>query len=340
MDGRLDSSKRKNWESLWDRFLEDSGNAAWVHKHSKAGPVYALPPAFITGVSKPIKYRGKTISVVDERDQSHERAFYQCCRDFTQTTVGVWQGYPVQHSLVIRANPLEFSDALIDAWQVANKPSLREKKHALNELGKVADFKTRQLVDYAGRLTLNPLFQSELKTLRGALAEYDKPSFFPIERQAVFEPTPGCFERHTLTAHAAFLDRWKLCRLDTWNLWTPTGSYDYIPSVTFAQLFPDAMVSNIHPQHMSVPFSNAPSAVGRFSHPAEASLDRGQALRSGNPSRYEHAYDMSYLERAFRSRYGTKKGYRAAVTGGFIEYIGCGEEAVLKLTKLYRAHLK
>ncbi len=184
-------------------------------------PVHPLPPDALGALATPQgRWPGLTAAAVE-----WEAGFTDRCA--AHRLAGAWAGRPFA-SATLYASPLRpFSPAEITrlGWPP-------EVVRSLPALTRAHDDARERLDGVAGRLMTEPAFLADRDALRSGwrrLGDADRPPL-PVARLAVSAGSPAGGTRPPSAAAAAFaaavaafLDRWGLVRLATWDLPEPQG---------------------------------------------------------------------------------------------------------------------
>src|SRR5438105_3619323 len=86
------------------RWLKDwsvlcSTHADWVLTWKADEAIYFLPAEVIAELGKPRGYSRQLKAVLTKEEAKAETDFAKMCRSFSEQTVGVWQGQPLQFDL-------------------------------------------------------------------------------------------------------------------------------------------------------------------------------------------------------------------------------------------------
>jgi hypothetical protein len=208
-----------SFDSLWNKFAERHGD--WLQRLPPDEPLYALTPALIEHLKRGDDDRP---AVLDRDAAEAEHALLEICQQ--SNAVGSWKGIPISYPLLSPPPNPFLSDELKQElkWtprqQIGYSKCIRRMERS--EL---------RLKGYAGWLLTEPAFLEARESLKAAwhkLPESQRPSF-PLERPVHLPQLPPHVvpAQHRLAQFAqeleAFLNRWGLIALATWDLPTPQG---------------------------------------------------------------------------------------------------------------------
>jgi hypothetical protein len=252
--------------------------------------------------------------------------------------------------------PPVLSPALFQQLGWGQGTTLAGVNAALSEVLRRADQARRQLLGYAGWLTLNPDFQAEKATLKAQHAGLEVRPPLPLfahthDRQPVLVP-PG--EAGTVTVlpdeTARFLDsagrflrKWQLMRLISWELPLAQGVLEQIPIGLAVQLLGPDHMAQVLPSYYNVPSETDLRESLRqqqrlAAREAEIAVEfplAGISGRSGRASSYEAAFRLWLVEQAARARYGGRRGLAARLTEASKIMTGTTTDHVKELRGMY-----
>src|SRR5262249_48658678 len=120
----------------------------------------------------------------------------------------------------------------------------------------------------------------------------------------------------------AFLRKWQLSELVTWDLPLPQGPLSEIPLGVAAQLLGPDHVAFTHPSYYDIPSGTDLRGQVRDQQArvaCDAGIGKDHPLtdigpRDGRPSGYEAAFRLWLVEHAARQRYGERRGLVARLS--------------------------
>jgi hypothetical protein len=321
----------RHWGPRFEQFLKE--HSSWPLLQVQE-PVYALPKEAIKEL---VRTNGKRKSLIDKDSESAERAFLDLCQNMS--AIGAWSGRPIHYSLFNRPSK-ESAIALFPftGW------SEKEQNDALKLIEK-ADKRFPRTKGVVGWLLTEPQFVSELAAVRSdweELSAKQRPEF-PLRRLAavrsggerLFEFGRKLFE---------FLNRWGLIGLVTWDLPEPQGPL--LPS----PLAPDALASPRHGILLYLPLhyplrgdDELLEQIRAIQQQNARELHIPESL-AGLPHHvaYGKMFDILFLERAVRSRFGgtAPKGLADAIENAAVETTALAREQVHRYRKTIARCLK
>src|SRR5262249_39924817 len=145
----------------------------------------------------------------------------------------------------------------------------------------------------------------------------------------------------------AFLRKWQLMQLSTWDLPVPQGPLNSVTLALAAHLLgPDQLVNTV-PTYYDIPSGtdvrsdirsmqreDARSAVIDPAHPVS---DIGP--RDGHGSSWENAFRLWLIEETVQQRYGRPRGLVPRLISAFATMLDCSAERIEQLRKLYKPFL-
>ncbi len=203
--------------ALWSDFSAQW--AAWLARVGSSDPVYCLPEKAIERLRLPLR-SGYTI--FDAVDTQAERKLSEICRKVN--SIGFWQDRPIVYPAL---SPRPADSALECLLQLYPRAARQE---CLALVAKADGFSSR-LAGYAGCLRTEPAYLEEVQNLArlwNQLPPKERPAF-PLCRVPTSPQVPkGAVRADVPTAQfvqelVAFLDRWSLMNLTTWDLPSPQG---------------------------------------------------------------------------------------------------------------------
>jgi hypothetical protein len=221
-----------------------------------------------------------------------------------------------------------------------------------------ADGARHQLVAYAGWLTFNNDYQAELEALRARWRSQSvKPPCWPLlapvsNRQPIPVPagtidpallrpedTAACLDQAT-----AFMRKWSLAGLATWDLPLPQGPLEQVPL--------GLATSILGPEHIGTfipPYYDTPSRQDLREELREQQRGSGRSAgidsdfpltnlsaRADKASELESAFRLWFIETAARQRYAGRPRLSACLVAAFMQKLGCSEDRVKQLRRIYK----
>jgi hypothetical protein len=329
-----------DWFAQWQAFRHS--HSAWAAGFPPGEPVYCLPRPAIDQLALP---RGTSPPVLDAPAAAAERDFTGLCR--RHPAVGCWRDSPVIYGPLTPPPPEPTPELMrLLNWPRAEQLQLRGALEAARE----AALRRKGV---PGWLLTEPAYLGQVDDLAArwrALPEARRPPF-PLGRAlAVPAPPEGSRRAGPVVADfaaalGAFLDRWGLAGLATWDLPDPQGPL--LPN-----LFPaGAPATPAHGVHLVVPLhyplqgdDGLLRQVFDCQRQAARELGVDESL-AGLPHHQAYAtlFDVLHLERAIRARLtgrprppGLVSRVEAAVAAG----LGVSTDAVIKSRKAIAACLR
>lgn len=327
---------------LGDRLRDLWGaHSDWVMARHRAGTVYCLPDPAIAALTIDNRL---TKPPLDAGQAAAERAFTALCDDFH--AVGV------HHGLFVTGTQLNERPAGLDqdllayakqhwGWTDAN---VRAIEAAFPKAATASD----RVKGYVGWLLTEPAFLAEAAGVRDAweqLPAAQRPAF-PLHRPL---PAPraraaGIKRRQVPavqdfgTRLVAFLDKWALTQMATWDL--PVAQGPMVPNL----LPPTSPAFPRHGIHITLPVyypltgdDDLLTEVLRLQQQAAREVGIGSSA-AGLPHHqaYAQLVDVLHLERAIRSRFpGLKppRGLASRVVAAAVACLGLSEDHVTRYRK-------
>ena len=294
-----------------DREVFRGSHPGWLEKWERIGPVYRLPRQSIIGLTRPpVGQR----PILDETAAEVEMAFTDVCE--VLKAIGYWNGRFIKAGYLVRPDPLPGRRELVELKWTSHQISSAKR------LVEATDSISSRLKGCMGWLVTDPDFiqaRDKLASLWNTLDEMERP--FPIQRSVQFDSPsqeagkPGEAPAEYQARLNAFLDRWGLTGMLTWDLPQPQGPM--FP----AQLPADAPAMHKHGLHLVLPIhyplTGTDDLLQQIRH-QQAQLARENGLDpsiAGLPhfEVYGQMLEVDLLEMTIRSRYGSP-GRR----GGFV----------------------
>jgi hypothetical protein len=334
-----------SWVDSWDFFLSQHGS--WWSRFASQGPVYCLPTGVIDVLPR---------GFLDNDDRKAELAFDLLCRNRSLTTIGVWDGQPIDYPLPFELHRLRVTNKYLQELSTTKyAPDIHWRSHGKID-GRTWRTIHHQLLGYVGCLTCDEQYGSERKPLRDRWLRTGCRPSFPLIANNLEKPTGSTTstrqdidqssseEVATLMKDAAyFMRKWQLNRLITWDLPLPQRPLDGVP-LRLARV----LLGRDHPVFAVPSFYDIPSntdvrtiireeqervakAFGiKLEHPVT-----DISARKKNPSSYESAFRMWHIEDTVKRRYGTPGGLVERLVPAFCAILRVGEDRVKQLRKKY-----
>jgi hypothetical protein len=335
----------RSWTKAWNAFRSDF--PGWPPAEDLDEPLYRLPREVIDRLGRA---HDRSAALLSAQDARAERAFADLCR--THHATGCWRGWPVSYRFL--NDPLPAPDKGLSRKAGWTPAQFLESKRLARE----TEDASLRLKGYAGWLLTEPAFLDETRRLsdrwRG-LPEPQRP-LFPLGRTVQF---PTTLSQTELTPEAdafaadvpAFLDRWGLTRLATWELPEPQGPL--LPNL----LSPEAPALPRHGVHLVLPLHHplqGDDGLLRRVLDLQRRYAREQGLDdslAGLPhyKAYAGMFDVLHLERTIRSRLradhprrgivGRMEEAIAAVLGGSLDQVRKFRKAIAACRRGRRARV-
>lgn len=259
----------RSWADLWEPFRER--HAAWLDRVGGRRPVYTLPQeavgALARGVLNEDKAHRHIRPLIGDEDAEAERDIRDTCRSFSATTVGVWEGGPVDYAPLAASEPTSGpTDQEMEAMGWARHVSPEKARASLAEAeGRRGDI-SHQVLGYAGRLTFDGQYRGELAALKARWEGLSRPPQMPFTAGvATRPPTPVISPKAQdadvlpddvavfLTDLDGFLRKWQVARLVTWDLPEHRGPLAHVPLCLAAALLGPAQSVSTVPSYYDIP---------------------------------------------------------------------------------------
>ena len=324
--------------ALWDAHPD------WAMAPRRADTIYCLPPPAIAALAADNR---RTRPPLDASQEAAERAFTALCAEFL--AVGVHHGRLVTNT---QLNDQRIGLPPVDAefmkqyggWTDAD---VRTVRAALPKAARASD----RVKGYVGWLLTEPAFLAEAADVRrawDALPARDRPDF-PLTRPlpGAAEPGPGPGRarwRGPAGVQAfgarlvAFLDKWALTSLATWDL--PVAQGPLVPN----PLPPTSPAFPRHGIHITLPVyypltgdDDLLAEVLVLQQAAARALGVGpSAAELPHHQAYARLLDVLHLERAVRSRFPRPKpphGLTGRIVAAAVAGLGLSEDHVTRCRK-------
>jgi hypothetical protein len=320
---------------LWDEFRVR--HALWLERLPADEPVYALTEPVISRLGRA---GSRHAAILDAAAAGAERDLLGVCRQ--HFCVGFWNGRPITYAALTPRLALPADEVLRSVLSPRQITALRQ---AL----RMADATARRLDGRAGWLLTEPSFLAERDALRRRWQElpaHERPAF-PLGRTVRLPELPPeavpVAETVVSFAHdvGAFLDRWELMSLATWDLPEPQGPLFPVCLPADSPALPRQGV------HLYVPASHRLDGEDLVRQVRD--LQRSAAAELGlepefaglhHAELYARILKLVHLERTVTLRYGRARpprGFVGHVVGALADSLGISTDHVRKLRKAVSA---
>jgi hypothetical protein len=346
----------RGWHVRWETFL--AAHAEWWARTPQAKPVYWLPKPVVDQLEHEVEGTGREHpgrpAPLTCAEAAAENAFRECCRSFSPSVVGVWDGCPVSYDPLVASSPITISEKQWRwlGWDAVG--SYQRMSAALEAVQGKAEVVRHEQLAFAGWLTFNRSYQKEKKDLATRCANLGLSLLLPLlVNPADQAPSPAVASCEPLPAReAAFLEeftefrrKWYLNRLVTWDLPLPRGPLEQLPlGLKCFILGPDAIDSSDYPSYFDPPSSwhvredirEQQKAAGKQAGiDAEFPLTDLSARGGNHASAWENAFRLWFIEQAALQRYQDRARLISRLTEAFMEVLGCSLERAKRLRKYY-----
>jgi hypothetical protein len=324
-----------DWTNDWRAFRQE--HPGW-RLAAESEPVYSLPGPAIRSLALP---GGTTPALLDKDDAAAERALTKLCRP--HYAVGCWEGRLVRYDLLRPAAASPESQLQLMGWTAQLQGEARRLVAGSKE-------RRQRLKGCAGWLLTEPRFVRETQDLSDrwrALPADQRPSF-PLSRVLPIgntRPRPSPAIVAFGDKLRAFLDRWGLTLLATWDLPEPQGPLLPNSLPPGAAALPAHGVHLVLPLHYPLQGADEPlRQVLGYQRQAARDLGLDESL-AGLPHHkaYASLFDVLHLERAIRARLRPgrlARGHVMRLEGAITEGLGVSLALVQKCRKAITACLK
>jgi hypothetical protein len=331
-----------HWQHEWRDFCRQ--HRSWLERHAPDGEViYRLPTSIVAALAGPLLH-GRPI--LSPADQHAEEAFDAVCGRFNAE--GVYRGQPVVYAHLRPPVPPPTQEQYlacgIDGDVIGMVTAGVQRCHELQARNK----------GYIGRLVTDPTFRSARDALRASWQQQpqaERPGF-PLRRAItgvpIYEAVPASPAQTDLQDQlAAFLDRYGLLGMATWELPDPAGPLldGFIWGRQAPHLLAGRSVQIAVPAHFYFPGSDD-------LHGLVQDLQRQQTQAAGlDPScigprsaeSYAHLLEIDHFQRVADQRYGQRpraKGYVNRLRDALADYLGIGLEHFRTLHRALTGYLR
>lgn len=341
------------WSVAWQQFI--NGHRDWWQRYGQE-PVYTLPEPVIVhlrglrlikdGPSRQIKP-----ALISDKDASAENAFRTTCEHYGASTIGVWNEVPIRYDPLFPPPPSP-GDLLAQLnWEGFGPIAIQQVQDLQQRSASVQ----HRLLGYVGYITFNRGYQAEKEALRDRwlslgnclpfplVAANYPPASVPLTEEASSAHRPSTAISSFVQDIRAFLGKWQLRQLETWDLPTPQGPLVGVQAGLVSQLLGPHHLVTALPASVETPTSE-------YEHDATHSYQRHGAKLAGlagkhplsglggrkiHASAEENAFRLWLLENTVRRRYDAPWGLVARLTAAFGEILKVNEERIKQLRDLY-----
>jgi len=328
-------SPTRSWLGDWDAFR--SNYPDWLPARDTNNPLYCLPAAAVASLARP---RGSSPGLLAPRDVQAERAFTALCN--AHHAVGCSRDQVILSS-ILTPPPLPDANLMKKAgWSSADQLRAREALRA-------AEDASLRLKGYAGWLLTEPPFLTEVRQLTECWQQLpgEQRPLFPLGRMSLpaasLLPTATSPEAAAfMDSLRAFLDRWALTQLSTWDLPQPQGPLLPNPLPPGSPALPAHGVHLVLPLHY--PLQGDDELLRKIvefqrQFAREQGLDESLAGLS-HYRLYANLFDVLHLERTIRSRCAAvrpPRGLVSRIEGAIADALGVSHDQIRKLRKAISA---
>jgi hypothetical protein len=305
----------------------------WLERWEESGPVYRLCPAAINAMNQPSSH-GRPPILSDALAAAEHAFFDLCTRD--NSAVGLWNGRFISVPYLC-GSPSPSREHMRDLGWTPGQITTVETQVKKNGLIQ------GRLKGYVGWLITEPDFieaQQALASQWRQLPEAWRP--YTLGRLVAQQPPRSRPDSEATVSFQqsldAFLDRWGLMCLQTWDLPEPQGP------MTPALLPPSSPAMPRHGLHFVVPTHYPVLGTDELLHQIrqqqdQLAMDQGLSTSMAGMAHFEvygQMFEVDFLEKAIVSRYGTPKRPRGLVTAmehAISQALALSVEQVQKLRK-------
>lgn len=340
----LNASSVTEWNPEWSMFCRD--HSSWFVRLDDRQPLLAIPDAALKVLESPRMVRGKATFIFDAQTIESEKCFTNLCH--RTHAIGVDRNRPVQHPYIALKN--NGADALASMLKSLPDGWTEAARRAATAATSRADSTIRDLKRYVGALISDPSYLEELAAIQQAwtaLPEDIRPRialarsgrFFaddqPVSLRATESQMVSPSEVEFTRALNAFLDRWGLMGLATWDLPLPQGPL--LPAMNALQIMQTpgaavhiALTAWQNPGRELVEELREHLAIQAESHDLPNSSKRIQLC-----GKHASFLEIHYLRLALRSRFTEKPplGFSGAFKDVVARVLGIQEDHANTLIK-------
>lgn len=288
----------RDWTAAWRAFCRDHSDCDMVGRRDC--PLYCLPKRAIDHLAKAGVGNAPFLSAGVAQA---ERAFTTLCA--THQATGSWREQPIRCPYLTAPIPRP------DRSQLQAMMLTPAQQLSVQRLVQVSEETTLRLKGYVGWLLTEPTFRDCLQQLSQnwqTLADEQRP-LFPLGRINRF---PASLGSETISEQIvvfqqdlrAFLDRWGLTQLASWDLPEPQGPFLPNPLPSGSPALPSHGVHLVLPLHYPLQGDDhLLQQIFEFQRQAAQELGMDESL-AGLPHfrAYASIFDVLHLERTIRSR--------------------------------------
>jgi hypothetical protein len=298
------------------------------------GPIHCLPEECLAVLAKPLS-AGHPI--VDPSSLAAERHLLKICR--TANAVGFWQDQPLVYPYLSPRPSSAALESLLQGFPEA------EKRQCLEATIKADEIASR-IAGVAGWLCIEPAYRDGVRQLIQRwddLPPNERPPF-PLSRALRWPNLPEGARPASNAAGRfaselqAFLDRWELMHLATWDLPCPQGPLFPNPLPEGSPAVPAQGIQNIVPVHFPIQRNDdLEHAVTRQQH--VLAKDKGiDPSIAGLPHHdaYGQVLQVRHLESIIVQRYTQvrrPKGFMTRIEEAIAAALDCGVDNIQKIRK-------
>jgi hypothetical protein len=323
----------------------------WADKLSGKNPVYRLPEFAIRELERMTPKRGNARArraFLTACEANAEREFLGLCE--ANFAVGFLSGKPVRYDLLL-PSPQAPTKAQFEAlgWGKLKDFKLADKNCTWGEwrkdyeaLESDAERMRSQMRAYVGWLFFGPKrYRVQLQALRKQAEDDGVPlevPFFPESAPSsrIRESKKATNSAHSLILSSLFslLRSAELLGLATWDLPIPRGASDGIPAAVHARLFDPAIEVTSTPTYMRL------TRKSKQARPKTDWTPPSDAItgKNGQPSQYDRAFTMWFVELSVRSRYAGR-GLAERLASAFQDGLKLSADRIRAIRALYRSSL-
>lgn len=308
--------------------VDPSVDSAWLDRVSMDGVAYALPDGLTSSLQRDLRFQKAAASLPNERE-----LWSQCVRS---RAVGLLGSRPLAFPYLagMETPPASASSATAQ-WSDESRRALQIVEHKASEV-------RERLKGYLGWLVTEPLFLEERNRLRTAWRQLpaSQTPGFPLQRvPRVLVPLPDTRPAAELTAPFlatldAFLSKWSLASLATWELPVPAGPLipDLLPAS--GRALEQAVVRISLPAHYPLQGSDALLQEIR-EHQRSLAADQGIPDPVGHMSHYiayGQMFEVAFWEEVLRRRFEDLrlKGFVSMLEAAIASHLGISVDQVKK----------
>jgi hypothetical protein len=313
------------WEPEWAAFRH--AHQSWLDRHGTCSEVlYRLPQSVSAVLAQPLAYGRPILSLAD---QNAERDFDALCgRHYAE---GVYHDSGVQYRHLRPPAPSPSPE-----YYRFCGFSAQDIAQAETGLNRCREIQTRSQ-GYIGRLVTDLTFREtrdELRLAWLALPDAERPRF-PLQRAIVGVRPEGISPASPTLAEfqfrfEAFLDRYGLLSMATWELPDPAGPLlDGLPRPP--HLLAGRPVQIAVPAHFHLQGTDNLQGVvqQRQRQQTQAAGINPSCIGPRSAERYAHLFAIDHFRRVTDGRYGRPprpKGYVSRLNDALAEYLGIGTD--------------